>query len=195
MDRVVSHRALCCFEHHGVTSWHGQRSSEVSEAVLRTNHQFRWSSALTIYSPSPDGAFAGVAKIHTVRGLETTRDGGRDPWPRLRCTRSGIAMATALCSSTTAKTSASTSGALAPTKTGPRRSGTKVREAERASDLLLDARKRTANGKITVRGNKTSPKRKEIRTCQEDQADDPGLGGTVLAEIPRKIWRKPISAR
>ncbi len=65
----------------------------------------------------------------------------------------------------------------------------KVNEAEGASDLLLDAGKRAANGKITVRWNGTE-RQKEIRTYQEGQAD-PGLGGTVLALIPRPFWRKP----
>jgi hypothetical protein len=67
----------------------------------------------------------------------------------------------------------------------------KVREAERASDLLLDTHRRHG-GKIAVRWNgKTRPRQKEIRTYQEDQPYDPGQGGTVLAMIPRRIWRKP----
>lgn len=64
----------------------------------------------------------------------------------------------------------------------------KVREAEGVSELLLDACKRTANGKIAVRC--TEDRQKEIRTYQEGQKD-PGFGGTVLALIPRPYWRKP----
>lgn len=64
----------------------------------------------------------------------------------------------------------------------------KVKEAEGASDLLLDAYRRHG-GKITVRWNGT-PRRKEIRTYQEGQVD-PGRGGTVLGLIPRPYWRKP----
>ena len=56
-----------------------------------------------------------------------------------------------------------------------------------ASDLLLDACKRTANGKIAVRC--TEDRQKEIRTYQDGQPD-PGHGGTVLALIPRPYWRK-----
>jgi hypothetical protein len=63
----------------------------------------------------------------------------------------------------------------------------KVKEAEGASDLLLDACKRTANGKIAVRC--TEDRQKEIRTYQDGQPD-PGHGGTVLALIPRPYWRK-----
>ena len=63
----------------------------------------------------------------------------------------------------------------------------KVKEAEGASDLLLDACKRTANGKIAVRC--TEDRQKEIRTYQDGQPD-PGHGGTVLALIPRPHWRK-----
>jgi hypothetical protein len=63
----------------------------------------------------------------------------------------------------------------------------KVKEAEGASDLLLDACKRTANGKIAVRC--TEDRQKEIRTYQDGQRD-PGHGGTVLALIPRRYWRK-----
>ncbi len=66
----------------------------------------------------------------------------------------------------------------------------KVREAEGASDLLLDACKRTANGKIAVRWNGNA-RQKEIRTYQENQPKNPGLGGTVLALIPKAYWRKP----
>lgn len=65
----------------------------------------------------------------------------------------------------------------------------KVKEAEGASDLLLYACKRTANGKIAVRWNGAA-RQKEIRTYQEDQLD-PGRGGTVIALIPRPFWRKP----
>jgi hypothetical protein len=64
----------------------------------------------------------------------------------------------------------------------------KVREAEGASDLLLDAYRRHG-GKIAVRFNKPAY-RKEIRTYQENRKD-PGRGGTVLALIPRQYWRKP----
>ena len=62
----------------------------------------------------------------------------------------------------------------------------KVREAEGASDLLLEARKRTTNGKITVRWNYKAPYRlrKEIRAYLEYQPD-PGLGAEVLDTIPR----------
>ena len=63
----------------------------------------------------------------------------------------------------------------------------KVKEAEGASDLLLEACKRTANGKIAVRC--TEDRQKEIRTYQDGQPD-PGHGGTVLALIPRPYWRK-----
>jgi hypothetical protein len=63
----------------------------------------------------------------------------------------------------------------------------KVKEAEGASDLLLDACKATANGKIAVRC--TEDRQKEIRTYQDGQPD-PGHGGTVLALIPRPYWRK-----
>ena len=63
----------------------------------------------------------------------------------------------------------------------------KVKEAEGASDLLLDACQRTANGKIAVRC--TEDRQKEIRTYQDGQPD-PGHGGTVLALIPRSYWRK-----
>jgi len=66
----------------------------------------------------------------------------------------------------------------------------KIKEAEGASDLLLDACKRTANGKIAVRWNETA-RQKEIRTYLENQPNDPGRGGTVLAAIPREFWRKP----
>ncbi len=66
----------------------------------------------------------------------------------------------------------------------------KVKEAEGASDILLDAYRRHG-GKIAVRWNgATRPRQKEIRTYQEGQKD-PGLGGTVLALIPRPFWRKP----
>jgi hypothetical protein len=66
----------------------------------------------------------------------------------------------------------------------------KVREAEGASDLLLEACKRTTNGKITVRWNYTT-REKEIRAYRESQAD-PGLGAEVLERIPKKpYWRKP----
>jgi hypothetical protein len=64
----------------------------------------------------------------------------------------------------------------------------KVKEAEGASDLLLDAHRRHG-GKIAVRWNGKT-RQKEIRTYQENQAD-PGRGGTVLALIPRPYWRKP----
>ena len=64
----------------------------------------------------------------------------------------------------------------------------KVKEADAASDLLLDAYRRHG-GKIAVRWNST-PRQKEIRTYQENQID-PGQGGTVLALIPRPYWRKP----
>lgn len=63
----------------------------------------------------------------------------------------------------------------------------KVKEAEGASELLLDACKRTANGKIAVRC--TENREKEIRTYQDGQTD-PGRGGTVLALIPRPYWRR-----
>ena len=66
----------------------------------------------------------------------------------------------------------------------------KVKEAGGASDLLLDACKRTANGKIAVRWNGAAMQ-KEIRTYQENQPDDPGQGGTVISLIPRPYWRKP----
>ena len=58
-----------------------------------------------------------------------------------------------------------------------------VREAVGASDLLLEACKRTTNGKITVRWNYTTGE-KEIRAYREDQAD-PGLGAEVLDRIPK----------
>ena len=46
----------------------------------------------------------------------------------------------------------------------------KVAEAEGASDLLLEARERSANGKVAVRWNgATRPRRKEIRTYRENQ--------------------------
>ncbi len=71
----------------------------------------------------------------------------------------------------------------------------KVKEAEGATELLLDAYRRHG-GKIAVRWN---PKeglarhmRKEIRTYQEGQKN-PGRGGTVLGVIPPEFWtsRKP----
>lgn len=64
----------------------------------------------------------------------------------------------------------------------------KVREAEGVSDLLLDACKRSANGKIAVRFNKAAY-RKEIRAYQENRKD-PGMSGTVLALIPKPYWRR-----
>ena len=64
----------------------------------------------------------------------------------------------------------------------------KVREAEGASDLLLDAFRRHG-GKIAVRWNGAA-RQKEIRTYEENQAD-PGRGGTVLSLMPRRYWRKP----
>jgi hypothetical protein len=65
----------------------------------------------------------------------------------------------------------------------------KVREAEGASDLLVNAYER--HGKITLRWNgATRPKRKEIRAYLEDQPDL-GLGADVFDTIPRRFWRKP----
>ena len=65
----------------------------------------------------------------------------------------------------------------------------KVREAEGASGLLIEASKRTANGKITVRWNGQS-RQKEIRTYAEGRAD-PGRGEPAIARIPKRFWRKP----
>lgn len=65
----------------------------------------------------------------------------------------------------------------------------KIREAEGASALLLDACKHTANGKIAVRWNGKT-RQKEIRTYAEGK-DNPGLGQPVIDLIPRSYWRKP----
>jgi hypothetical protein len=66
----------------------------------------------------------------------------------------------------------------------------KVREAEGATDLLLEAY-RYHGGKITVRWNYKAAYRlrKEIRAYLEGQPD-PGLGAEVLDTIPRRFWRK-----
>ena len=65
------------------------------------------------------------------------------------------------------------------------------RQCRNLRDLppLITACNRTANGKIAVRWNGAT-REKEIRTYQDGQPD-PGLGGTVLALIPRSFWRKP----
>jgi hypothetical protein len=65
----------------------------------------------------------------------------------------------------------------------------KVGEAEGASDLLIEASERTANGKITVRWNGET-RQKEIRTYAEGRAD-PGRGEPAIAPIPKRFWRKP----
>jgi hypothetical protein len=69
----------------------------------------------------------------------------------------------------------------------------KVKEAEGASDLLLEVYRRHG-GKITVRwsGKKgvAYRLRKEIRAYLEGQPD-PGLGAEVLDTIPKRYWRKP----
>jgi hypothetical protein len=64
----------------------------------------------------------------------------------------------------------------------------KVREAEGASKLLLDAY-RQCGGKIAVRWNGKA-RQKEIRTYAEGRAD-PGWSQPVVALIPRPYWRKP----
>jgi hypothetical protein len=65
----------------------------------------------------------------------------------------------------------------------------KVGEAEGASDLLIEASKRTDNGKITVRWNGQT-REKEIRTYAEGR-NDPGRGEPAIALIPKPYWRKP----
>jgi hypothetical protein len=65
----------------------------------------------------------------------------------------------------------------------------KVREAEGASDLLIEASERTANGKVTVRWNGET-REKEIRTYAEGR-NDPGRGEPAIARIPKRFWRKP----
>ena len=68
----------------------------------------------------------------------------------------------------------------------------KVREAEGASDLLIEASRRTSNGKIAVRWNgEAKPRRKEIRTYAEDRPHNPGYRQFLVALIPRAYWRKP----
>jgi hypothetical protein len=65
----------------------------------------------------------------------------------------------------------------------------KVREAEGASGLLIEASERTTNGKITVRWNGET-REKEIRTYAEGRSD-PGRGERAIATIPKRFWRKP----
>jgi hypothetical protein len=65
----------------------------------------------------------------------------------------------------------------------------KVREAEGASDLLIEASESTANGKVTVRWN-SETREKEIRTYAEGRSD-PGRGERAIATIPNRFWRKP----
>jgi hypothetical protein len=65
----------------------------------------------------------------------------------------------------------------------------KVREAEGASDLLIEASERTANGKVTVRWNGET-REKEIRTYAEGRSD-PGRGEPAISLIPKPYWRKP----
>jgi len=69
----------------------------------------------------------------------------------------------------------------------------KVKEAEGASDLLLDACKRTANGKIAVRC--TEDRQKEIRTYQDGQPD-PGHGETRVIYRSDRLTtlRAPLGA-
>ena len=64
----------------------------------------------------------------------------------------------------------------------------KVGEAEGASDLLIGASRRTANGKVTVRWNGET-RQKEIRTYAEGR-NDPGRGEPAIALIPKRFWRK-----
>jgi hypothetical protein len=61
-----------------------------------------------------------------------------------------------------------------------------VREAVRASDLLLEASARSQSGRVAVRRNYATGE-KEIRAYREDQAD-PGLGAELLARIPKKPY-------
>ena len=65
----------------------------------------------------------------------------------------------------------------------------KTGEAEGASDLLIEASERTANGKVTVRWNGET-RQKEIRTYAEGH-NGPGRGEPAIALIPRRFWRKP----
>jgi hypothetical protein len=65
----------------------------------------------------------------------------------------------------------------------------KVREAEGASDLLIEASERTTNAKIAVRWNGET-RQKEIRTYAEGR-NDPGRGEPAIALIPKWLWRKP----
>jgi hypothetical protein len=58
-----------------------------------------------------------------------------------------------------------------------------VSEAVGASDLLIEASKRSQSGKVAVRRNYTTGE-KEIRWYREDQAD-PGLGAELLDRIPK----------
>ncbi len=127
--------------------------------------------------------------MRTVRGRETTRDGERvaakvevrvvpqDRSYRLDLYHEGVYIGEYERSQASEE-----SGDLAA----------KVREAEGASDLLLEAYRRHG-GKITVRCNykATYRLRKEIRGYLEGQPDDPGLGAEVLDTIPKRYWRKP----